>query len=169
MAKRLPEVNGTQSTVTPPSEWRRQSQEGVLIRLISGNVARIRPVNTDTFLKAGHIPNSLIPVVEDLFINGSSAPQRKTVDDYLAQDVAILDAFIKTCFVEPRVVDEVTDPDREITPADVSDADKNDLMSYLGRPASELARFHPLEAEPVDRLDGESEQPPVAEPTAEHS
>src|SRR5690606_11118081 len=110
----------------------------------SGNVARIRPENTDTFIKAGHIPNSLIPVVEDLFINGSSAPQRKTVDDYLAQDVAILNAFIKTCFVEPRVVDEVTDPDREITPADVSDADKNDLMSYLGRPASELARFHPL-------------------------
>ena len=151
-----------ESKVTPIGEWR-AAVEGTEMPLVSGYVARIRAVNTDTFLKCGYIPNELMHVVEEVIQGRVDESKAVTSEEYLEKHQPIFDAFVKTCFVWPRVVDVITDADNEITPDMVSDVDKRDLFSYLGRPARELVMFHPFPPEPVEPVAVEQDTEPVTE------
>lgn len=139
-------------TVTPAAEWRRPYVEGVLIELPnSGNLVRIRPVNTDTFIRSGRIPNNLSHIVTG-FIEGKQEVGELTPEGYL-QNQVILDAYVLTCFVEPKVVE--SDPgENEITPDVISDEDKMFLFMLMGKPARALEDFRPKPNEPMDSVDG---------------
>lgn len=160
-------LNGEEPAVTSAFEWRSPYEQGVKIRLVSGNIARIRPVNLDTFIQSGYIPNNLLPLIEEMFINTQTDTSKKiTLDEYLDEHLVILNAFCKTCFVEPEVVDEITDPQRQITPAQISNDDKQDLIAFLGRPARVLAEFHPLTQKSLVNLADQSGAAASTEPDA---
>lgn len=156
--------NGSQALrVTPASAWRKPRIEGVLIELPdSGMVAKVRPVNVDTFIRVGHVPDALTVLVGKL-TGGEGELNKMTNDDYLK----LLDtysAYAITCFVEPRVVEADVEPgEGEISVDDISDEDKRFLFQFMGRPAATLASFRPEQEKPVDNLERIESDAPSAE------
>ena len=150
--------NGQQKfAVTPASEWSKARKEGVLVQFPeSGMIAKVRPVNTDTFIRIGKVPDALTMTVSTL-TSGTSDNTKLTGDDYLKL-LDMYNGFVETCFVEPKVVGVGIEPkEGEISVDDVSDSDKQFLFQFMGRPASLLESFRPGQEQPVDDLvSGES-------------
>lgn len=156
--------NGSQELrVTPASEWRKPRLEGVLIELPnSGWVVKVRPVNVDTFIRVGHVPDALTVLVGKL-TGGEGELNKMTNDDYLKL-LDTYNAYAITCFVEPRVVEADVEPgEGEISVDDISDQDKQFLFQFLGSPASTLASFRPEQEKPVDNLERIESDAPSAE------
>lgn len=151
---------------TSAEEWMRPYEEGVTIKLPSGNNATIRPVSISTYLAAGHIPNELLPIATAHFVTETQTAEVKTAEDYLNY-VRLLDAFCKTCYVYPKVVDERKDPKTEILASAIDEADKIFLIGFLGSPAERLKSFRRFQEEPVGRVVDQPGESPVAEPTVE--
>jgi hypothetical protein len=128
-------------------------KDGKEILLPSGLSVRLRPVSVSTFIHAGMIPDQLTPLVARI-VSGQRV--MLTPEEQLSQ-LDILDAFVKTCIVWPRIVDTPTDLDNEISTAMLDEDDKAFIFNFLGMPASTLASFRREEEEPVDGvLRGES-------------
>lgn len=142
--------NISQTGVTSAAEWRKPREEGVEFHFPSGQRAKVRPVNTDTFIKLGRIPDILSPIVSKA-ISGELDMNNLTLQE-LADLTEIYNIFCKTCFVYPRVVDEVQDPENEITPDDIPDFDKVTIFQFMGAPARTLESFRPFEEKPVDSV-----------------
>lgn|SRR5512138_312973 len=153
MATKVKADNGALPSPTPASQWVQEAEEGVLIRLRSGNLARVRPVNLDAFIEGGYIPDNLTPVIDEL-INGRETGKRATREDF-NNNQQMLDAFCKACFMEPKVADVADPANGVISVKHISDIDKQDLFSFMGASAEDLKRFHPLEENPVDDLDSQ--------------
>jgi hypothetical protein len=143
------------------AEWRKAHLEGVELQLPSELVVRVRPVNVATFLRAGRIPDQLTPVIGKL-LGGIENVAVTSIEDMLAQ-MDLLDAFAETCIVTPRVVRGPECGEDEITLDMLSDVDKQFLFGFIGRPASELARFRPEPKDSVDDLVGEPGRAQVTE------
>lgn len=141
-----------QEKPTSGKEWRRAREEGVLFHFPSGMIARVRPVNLDTFIRYGSIPDVLSGIVSQL-VSGGVDPSKMTGDEYLKL-MELQNVFCQTCFIEPRVVMQPAGDD-EIGVEDISDEDKGILFAFLGRPASELSSFRPVQAVPVDAVHNE--------------
>lgn len=138
--------NGS-SAPTSAALWRKPHEEGVLFHFPSGMIARVRPVNMGTFLSHGSIPDMLSGIVSRLISGQLNDTQTELSVDEFRQLNQLQDTFCKSCFIEPQVVDEITDPNTQITPAHIDDNDKATLFAFLGRPAAELASFRPAAVE----------------------
>lgn len=143
---------------TPASEWRKAREEGVLFHFPSGMTAKVRPVNVDTFIKLGEVPDMLTTLVSKLTDTSAATGLSKiTADDYM-KTLGVYNAFCITCFIEPKCV--ATNPkDNEISVDDISDTDKQTLFQFLGAPASALARFPGVQEDSVDSVVSEQGNP----------
>lgn len=152
-----------QQSFTPAREWRKGREEGVTFHFPSGFEAIVRPVNVDTFIVIGNVPDVLSAIVSQM-ISGNAASLIETQENQQKM-YDIYNAFCKASFIKPRVVDtaaDITDTDNEICLEDISDTDKQTLFQFIGAPASLLAQFRPLSQDTVDDLVGQPSQPPSA-------
>lgn len=141
------------SELTPVQAWRKPREEGVVFHFPSGNVARVRPVNTDTFLALGEVPDMLTGLVAKL-IGGHASLETMKASEY-SKSLHVLNIFVRTSFVWPRVVEkpeDIKDPVNEIALADICDEDKQTLFVFLGRPAQALESFRPITNESLERV-----------------
>lgn len=141
--------------LTPVQAWRKPREEGIEFHFPSGNIARVRPVNTDTFLALGEVPDMLTGLVAKL-IGGHASLETMKASEY-AKSLRVLNIFVRTSFVWPRVVEtpaDITDPENEIALEDICDEDKQTLFVFLGRPAQALESFRPIENQLVERVVG---------------
>lgn len=151
----------TPDTITPASEWRRPSIEGVVFHFPSGHTAKVRPVNTDTFIRLSQIPDMLTSLVGALIDNGSEQSMQVSAVQNAQKQMDIFNAFCVTALVEPRCV--MSNPqDGEISVDDISDEDKQKLFEFLGKPASALASFRPKQENPVDNMERVESDPASA-------
>ena len=140
--------------ITPAAEWRRPRQEGVIFHFPSGMKAKVRPVNTDTFIRVGNVPDLLTALVGSITDSGTGENLTRMAAQEADKQMQIFNAFCVTCFVEPRCV--YGDPNEdEISVDDISDEDKQQLFTYLGKPASALASFRPEQEKPVVSVVGQ--------------
>lgn len=152
--------------LTKPSsaaEFRRLRQdweEGFLFEFPSGMVAQLRPIDVADFIGMDRIPDALTPlIVAQAERKGTKDP---SPDEVLRQDIELVAIFAKRAFVSPRVVDEITDPENEITVADLLPEDRIALTGLLNMPASVLRRFRTEQAGDVEAVDGLSGDAPAA-------
>lgn len=136
--------------VSSVREWHRARVDGVLFQFPSGMVARVRPMSMSAFLKIGSIPDMLTWIVAKM-VNGEASIESLPIADY-QQTLKIMDAFCVGSFMEPRIVEEITDEANEILIEDVSDIDKQTLFQFIGAPASSLESFRPVTDESLDGL-----------------
>ena len=54
--------NGKEPQITSGVKWRQPREEGIIVPLPSGNVARLRPVALDVMISSGKLPDMLTPV-----------------------------------------------------------------------------------------------------------
>lgn len=142
-----------QLTVTPGKEWR----AGVVLRLPSGRVARVRAVGPDTILRLGRIPDALTPVIAAL-MDGEEMDAPKTIDDLKAR-TELIGVVCECALVEPRIVASPVKDD-EIALDDLDWYDKEFLMSVLMKSTRDLELFRQKQISAVDAVQPEPDDPP---------
>jgi hypothetical protein len=154
------------SKPTPGKTWRKLREEGVLIRLPSGNWASLRSISPEVIVKLGRIPDILTPVIAEE-LSGKGTLREKLGNPQTLADLQANIEFVETvaefAFVNPRIV---ADPqsDDEISIEDLSWDDKVFCVSLLGVPAQALERFRDEQARGVESLDTEQVNEPAAQP-----
>lgn len=95
---------------TTASTWRQRRAEPVEVP--SGNVALIRAVGLQAFIKSGVIPNSLMPEVQKILSNPEDLGSDTTKELFKDQEITpetmmelldMIDAVVCQCVVEPKV------------------------------------------------------------------
>lgn len=148
--------------ITPIAEWYK-SEEGVVMRLPSGYVVKIRTLNLVDLLAHDDVVarlDQLTPVVAKLIEQGNldgifnPSAAWDAVEQLKATD-ELLKVVCKAMFVEPRIVDE---PDRdkgEIPYKVLGEGDKGFIFGLIGRSAKELESFRDQTEQPLASVDAE--------------
>lgn len=165
---------------TSGASWRKDREEGELIELPSGNLARLRAVSPLALVASGNIPDMLTPLVAQVLSQGVDATQ-ETIDRVIAgiesentgaPDVAeafaglkrmtsAFDAICAAVFVSPRIVEQPT-ADDEISADDLDLADKLHAVHIATQPLEVLRRFrYEPDADVAAVHDGESDARPT--------
>ncbi|HKI69926.1 MAG TPA: hypothetical protein VKA67_10080 [Verrucomicrobiae bacterium] len=113
--------NGLQPTNA--AEWRKPREEGELITLPSGNVARLRPVALDVLLTSGGIPDLLTPIAAKTLWVETEPEQIGNVGELAEGFAKLVNVIIPAAFMEPAVVEEPKG-DGEISLDDIDWSDK---------------------------------------------
>lgn len=128
--------------VTSAREWRKLRQQGVLVELPSGMVARLRPVGLMDLFRAGKIPDALTGIVAELVSNGTFAPEKSEMTGELITVVADLyDIVCRAAFISPAIVPAPQEDHDEIELEDVSQADRQFVLAWASAPTNELRDF----------------------------
>lgn len=150
MAKmKQPAKNG----VTPTSgrAWRKAREEGYIITLPSGNVAKLRPVALDVLITSGKLPDLLTPIAARTLWTEDS-PQKIAEQAELAQGYAeLVNVIVPAAFLSPRIVDS-PQADDEISLDDLDFTDKVAVFNLCTAPAAALETFRNQQAANVDTL-----------------
>lgn len=122
---------------TSPSQW----QRGRLETLPSGNVARLRSVGLEYFVRSGNIPDALTPAIAEEA--GESQPQPLSQREILRQHMQLQDMILCAAFLEPRVVMGEASADEMY----VGDIDPEDAQFVFGKYTTLLQRVEPFRQE----------------------
>ena len=93
---------------TTASSWRQQTREGTPLVVPSGNTCLVRPSSgLDMFVRNGHIPNSLMPIIQDA-INKGKPPTMDQLDleanpDLLESIIELTDTACIFMVLEPQI------------------------------------------------------------------
>lgn len=135
--------------VTTGKEWRESI--GVILRLPSGRVAKIRAVGPDMVFQQGKLPDSLTPIIAKIMDGGKAGSEAiQTMADLVGM-ADFLNAVTRCAFLDPRVVDKPS-KDNEIGINDVDYPDKVFLMEVLGATTQQLENFRVEQESDVDDL-----------------
>lgn len=127
---------------TSGKQWRAPREQGELVRLGSGYVARLRPVDVGALLASGTMPDILTPLAARIVYEGADA-QEQIDAALLQQSVEMLEMFNVVCkaaFLEPRIVDN-PQADDEISIEDLSYVDRAQVFNVCIQPAEVLRTF----------------------------
>lgn len=135
---------------TSGKEWRKARTEGKLIWLMSQKAVRVRPIEVDYFLRVGHIPDFLAPVVNELITGGQAESELLPLEELEKKKewFTFLDDLCCYAFVSPRVVDN-PEADDEISLDDIAYVDKYFIYVLFSRPARLLRQFRQPQTQPV--------------------
>lgn len=114
--------------VTSASDWKRESA-GYPLEVPSGNVALVRPVGMQAFLRKGIVPNSLREIAMEA-IQRKKAPEIKVEDlapEQIEDMLDLFDAVTVFCTVEPKVLPAPKDETGEVIAFDDRDDPGNAL------------------------------------------
>jgi len=138
---------------TSGKTWRKVREEGIEITLISGNVAAIRPLDVDFFIREGRVPDFLASTVNAI-IDGTPTelPDIERAEKNVQEWMPFLNRMVTASFVSPRIVENPTQDD-EISIDDVRYLDKLMLYRLFLRPVAALRTFREKTAQPVAPVD----------------
>lgn len=151
-----------QLEVTSGTQWRKLREEGVIVTLPSGNVARLRPLGIPALIRSGKIPDLLSGLAAEVVWNDQpSSKQIQQSVDLAKGSIELLDIVTQEAFLEPRIVAEPSKDD-EISVDDVSLADKYFVMTFVSAPTQALAKFRAEQTAGVDAVpDGQGVEQPT--------
>jgi len=148
---------------TPGHVWRQAREQGVVVTLPSGHVARLRGVGPDLLLSRGSIPDALTPLIAGAMGLGQDSIELDRSDLNTVKDfVALAEEICRLAFIEPRIVDE-PEADDEISLDDLSFDDKMFVSRLLQEPVADLEKFRPGQAPDVEPVAAEPGDEPPAE------
>lgn len=142
---------------TSGKEWRKAREEGFEIRLPSGNVADLRPVEADFFLRVGRIPDALAPLINEM-ISGVAYKLEIPPVEQLEKGrewIGFLNELCTYAFVTPKVV-EAPQADDEISVDDICYLDKYAVYQNFTLPAHKLKTFREAQIKSLATLESGS-------------
>lgn len=154
----------TDLTPTPGSAWRKPREQGEIVTLPSGNVARLRPVAVDALLAAGRIPDLLSPIAaKTLWVETDTASIAEQAES--AKGFAdLINLIVPLAMIEPRVVDN-PEGEGEIALEDVDFSDKIAIFQLATGGSTVLRQFRLNQEKRVATVhDGENLQPATEPP-----
>lgn len=159
---------------TSATEWRKPREEGYVVTLPSGNVARLRPVALDALVTAGEIPDTLTPLAARMmWQTGSSdeADEPEQEDQSFErgkQSIEFTNLIVRSAMIEPRICEEdceVCEEDCEVCDdciliEDIDFDDRIAIQRLVLRSAEAMRRFRDKQAANVEAVpDSEDTQP----------
>jgi hypothetical protein len=125
--------------VTSATEWRKLREEGVIVPLPSGFVARLRPVGIEELVRRGRIPDQLTVLAAETVWQGTPSPEQIKATSKGALE--FLNIVVASAFKEPRVVLEGDPGEGEISIDDIDVGDKQAVFVWVTAPTTMLTRF----------------------------
>lgn len=139
----------------------KEDSETVLLPLPSGKVVEAqKPKGLTAFLTGGHIPNSLLPMLNDA-IDGKAPSAESLVDmlkdsDKLTDLMTMVDSLTVAVVVNPPVAHPPEDRSQRrsdiVYTDDISDDDKMFIMSFAMAGAKDTERFRSEQAAIMDSM-----------------
>jgi len=169
-AKKKPPPEDVLEAPTPAQAWKKKSSEGILVRVPSGNIAKIRTPGIEVFVTQGVIPNGLMPIIMGAMKRGGPPKDDDLVSmlenkETLQQIIDLSSAVTVYCCIDPVVLPvpmmmvdgkQVPDPDgRDPDALYVDDVDFDDRMYIFGVAVggtSNLERFREQQAALMESL-----------------
>ena len=142
---------------TSGADWRKPREEGYVIRLPSGNMARLRPVALDVLIISGKLPDLLTQLAaKSLWAETDTATIGDQVE--LAKGYAeLINIIVPAAMMEPRIV-EKPQADDEISLDDLQFSDKVAIFQLASGGTTLLQNFRDEQTPNVEPVrDGESD------------
>jgi hypothetical protein len=148
-----PAEKSAELQVTSGKVWRSPRREGIVVRLRSGNVARLKPIGLMELYKLGRIPNALMDIVVELITAKAVSPERamQKVGESMSAIVELYDLICESAFVEPKVVKDPVNDD-EISADDIPLEDKEDVLAFVNAPQAALQLFRQIQEEQLESV-----------------
>lgn len=136
--------------VTTGPEWRKAREEGVLVKLPTGHVAKLRPVTIESLLLFGKVPNQLTALVAEMIRNGQVVPKDNEDVVGLAKEFLTLSTIlVQEIFLSPKIVENPKAND-EISFFDLSPVDREWAINWANAPIVSLEPFREEQGESVE-------------------
>lgn len=141
----------TDLQVTSAGQWRKAREEGTIVTLPSGHVARLRPVALDVLITSGRLPDFLTPVAASTLFAEQEMEKIAEHGKVAEQYAQLINAVVPAAFLEPRVV--AGEPgEGEISLDDVEFVDKVAVFNLATAGARALETFRSRQESDVDAL-----------------
>lgn len=105
--------------------WRAERKRGKLLQTASGLVLRVKSATLIDLVRAGHIPQPLIPAIESIFNTG-----KMTMTEAVANMKAV-EAVVCAVVTEPKIVEGPTDADGELGLDEMTADEKLSVVNYV--------------------------------------
>lgn len=127
--------------VTTGTQWRKAREQGEVVELPSGKVARLRPLSLLGLIAQGRIPDPLSALVTEMI-----AGETKVVANFEMFESFgdLLKLACVVAFVEPKIVDN-PEADDEIS---IQDVDFDDQLFVFNRVQTEVNLTKPFRGKP---------------------
>jgi len=135
---------------TPAAAWRKPREEGFLITLPSGNVARLRPVALDVLITSGRLPDMLSPIAAKTLWVEEDVSKVGDVPELAKGFADLVNFIVPVSFMEPEVVTEGEPGDGQIHIEDVDFGDKVAVFNLVTSGAATLRQFRDQQEGNVD-------------------
>lgn len=145
-----------QLTPTPGSAWRKPREQGEIVTLPSGNVARLRPVAVDALLAAGRIPDLLSGIAAKTLWSETDTASIAEQAEQAKGFADLINLIVPLAMMEPRVVAEPAG-DGEIALEDVDFSDKIAIFQLATGGSTVLRTFREQQARNVAAVHGSTE------------
>ncbi len=132
--------NGKEPQITSGVKWRQPREEGIIVPLPSGNVARLRPVALDVMISSGKLPDMLTPIAVKTLWTEMGGEEISNAVEMATQMADLFHIVCKASFIEPKIVDDPQEED-EIAIDDISFTDKGFVFNLAIQPAEVLRKF----------------------------
>lgn len=149
--------------VTSGAAWRKPREEGYVVRLPSGNMARLRPVALDMLIVGGKLPDLLTPIAaKSLWTETDTATLGDQVE--LAKGYAeLVNLIVPNAMMDPVIV-EKPEADNEITLDDLEFSDKVAIFQLASGGTTLLKNFREQQAPNVESVRNGESHVPEAQP-----
>lgn len=138
--------------------WRKLTEEGEVIQLPGGLVARIRTVSIETMILNGEIPDLLTPIAIGMLFKETTFDEIGD-DANLSQDwIDLVHKIVPAAMVEPRIALDGIPTDDLLTLEEMGWDDKMAVFHLAVSSVDALATFRKIQEEDVESVsDGEGD------------
>lgn len=150
--------------VTTAKAWREMREQGVIVPLPSGKVARLRPVGIEELVRRGKIPDDLSPMAAEVVWKNTTSTEHVRALGKRAIDM--LNIIVQSAFIEPKVVESDQPGEDEISIDDIDLEDKQAVFAFVTAPVGALAYFRARQNADVADIPDGNQAGPEAEQTA---
>ena len=146
-------------TPTPAKAWRQPREEGYLITLPSGNIARLRPVALDMLILSGELPDLLSPIAAKMLWEETDVAEIANAAELATGTAKLMNYVCRAAMMDPVVAAVGEEPkDGEIALEDIDFQDKSIIFQLAISPAVAMRNFRDRQAAGVDAVqDGEGD------------
>jgi hypothetical protein len=141
----------TELKPTSGKAWRERVEGGVIIRLSSSLVVRLRPVHYSVVFKSGKLPDALTPLIAELMEGKPEAAERAFSADMWEQSEEMVRVVCESACMEPRIVNDPTEDD-EIGWEHLDEPDRREIFACLGIGLGTLQKFRDKQKDDVGDL-----------------
>lgn len=158
MSKEKQEKEVTPLQPTSAAAWRKLTEDGEVIQLPGGLVARIRTVSIETMILNGDIPDLLTPIATKTLFKETSLDEIGDDADVSKEWIDLVHLVVPAAMVEPRIAPDDIPTDDCLTLSEMGWDDKLAVFQLAVSSVDVLANFRQAQEARLESVsDGESD------------